>query len=469
MLESYRHRGEKIGPWEVEGLTGLLNGKTDRVLTEGLARELAELRGALAAQAYKLGYVTEVFGEINEAGELGLVEWRRALRDRLAVCSVEVEGFDGEEGFGIIFDRIELGSGETGTGGSQGAEPVRVAIPYAEPGCAGLLSAGDYDRLNEGEMDFRGLERTLAGKEMVVTDVAFEGDAEGVTARVTRQWVDDDENHKIQTTVPQGEEAAEEAGVAPLAEVSEAGPGAEAGPESEAEASEPGGMVPVVPGVDPGEGIEAFGAKEVRRRLPAATREQAGTMSAAQVVALEGKADRGEEFDAYVGGFYGVTVNGNGTYGVNGVTLTFEEMQELVRLGVPSNSTLDSYFVNSTARTHLWLHIRLGVAVGDNTFLNSKMEYAGHNLLVPGTRCFSGCRNLRRAIVYAPRHVSRGADAWLGCEALEDIDITGTVYAASISLEDSPRINLATLQRIVERTPEGGEALHGYSPPGCLR
>ncbi len=51
------------------------------------------------------------------------------------------------------------------------------------------------------------------------------------------------------------------------------------------------------------------------------------------------------------------------------------------------------------------------------------------------------------------------AHVYRGCSALESLAISGTVYARSFSLADSPLISLASLQGIVGKAQAGSAAM----------
>ncbi|MFH8142359.1 MAG: hypothetical protein K1V88_02910 [Muribaculaceae bacterium] len=51
------------------------------------------------------------------------------------------------------------------------------------------------------------------------------------------------------------------------------------------------------------------------------------------------------------------------------------------------------------------------------------------------------------------------AHVYRGCSALESLAISGTVYARSFSLADSPLISLASLQGIISKTQAGSAAM----------
>lgn len=147
-------------------------------------------------------------------------------------------------------------------------------------------------------------------------------------------------------------------------------------------------------------------------------------------------------------------------YLCNGLGMSYAEARAVYAAGVMTNDNRNKLYVSSKIRTHLPSKMRWAVATGERTFADSEVEVVNASLLVPGDQCFYGCSRLRKVTLYSPNVSNQASTSTFGrCSALESIVLSGTVYARSFSLADSPLINLASLQGIISKAQAGSAAM----------
>lgn len=137
--------------------------------------------------------------------------------------------------------------------------------------------------------------------------------------------------------------------------------------------------------------------------------------------------------------------------------LTYEEALAVYDLGYITNQNLNSRYVTANVRTTLPSRIKFGIANGQYIWQGSSVEVIDASLLVPGAQCFQSCAKLRRITNIYSINANAAIDTvYKGCVALESIEKFNTVYRQNFSLADSPLLNLATFQRIVDKTAASG-------------
>lgn len=147
-------------------------------------------------------------------------------------------------------------------------------------------------------------------------------------------------------------------------------------------------------------------------------------------------------------------------YLCNGLGMSYAEARAVYAAGVMTNDNRTNLYAACDIRTHLPHRIHTGTATCNYTFRSSKVEVVSASLLVPGTDCFRWCSKLRKVTLYAPNmNNTANSTIFEGCSALESIVVYGTVYARSFSLADSPLINLASLQGIINKAQAGSAAM----------
>lgn len=145
----------------------------------------------------------------------------------------------------------------------------------------------------------------------------------------------------------------------------------------------------------------------------------------------------------------GVKINDDGTYRLNGLTLTYDEMLAVYNAGRPG-SAYDSLYFGAAIRTHLPPKSLMGTQKGNRTFQNSSVEVASLNLLMPGESCFAGCSKLRSVTVYSINNQSNST-IFQACAELVTINQYGDTYGNNIYLGDCPKLSLASWQSIVNK------------------
>ena len=145
----------------------------------------------------------------------------------------------------------------------------------------------------------------------------------------------------------------------------------------------------------------------------------------------------------------GVAVNDDGTYGLRGLTLTYDEMLAVYNAGRPGSS-YDSLYFGAGIRTHLPPKRLMGAIKGNRTFQNSSVEVASLNLLIPADSCFWGCSKLKSVTVYSV-NAQPNQTIFRGCTELVTITQYGDTFGNNIHLGDCPKISLASLQGIVKK------------------
>ena len=145
----------------------------------------------------------------------------------------------------------------------------------------------------------------------------------------------------------------------------------------------------------------------------------------------------------------GVAVNDDGTYGLRGLTLTYDEMLAVYNAGRPGTS-YDSLYFGAAIRTHLPSKSLMGAIKGNRTFQNSSVEAVYLHLLIPADSCFWGCSKLKSVTVYSV-NAQPNQTIFRGCTELVTINQYGDTFGNNIHLRDCPKISLASLQSIVKK------------------
>lgn len=148
----------------------------------------------------------------------------------------------------------------------------------------------------------------------------------------------------------------------------------------------------------------------------------------------------------------GVNVNDDGTYGLNGLTLTYQEMVDVYNAGQPAANYQSFFSGREKIRTHLWPRYPV-VTKGESVFFRChNIEVINAVNLVTSQASFMQCYKARKITCHAPN--SSNSESYGGafsmCYDLEDLVVT-MVDKYSFSLASSSKLSLASLQGIVDK------------------
>lgn len=82
------------------------------------------------------------------------------------------------------------------------------------------------------------------------------------------------------------------------------------------------------------------------------------------------------------------------------------------------------------------------------TMESYKHDYGSHAKFSLSA-CFSGCSNLVKCMPLNFDFVSGVPNAFNGCAALEELPISGTIAVGDLNLKDSPKLNKASIESII--------------------
>lgn len=150
-------------------------------------------------------------------------------------------------------------------------------------------------------------------------------------------------------------------------------------------------------------------------------------------------------------------------YYLNELWLTYKEAVKIFELGKLTNTDLNNRYAVENIRTVLPTSIIYSVASGSRVFMNSKIERVNLGIFIPDTSCFEGCVRLDTIVnMYSPNNSSdakyHNEGIYKGCVKLKSIQGISRTFAYDFSLEDSPLIDLATLDLIVQKKWVGDAA-----------
>lgn len=143
-------------------------------------------------------------------------------------------------------------------------------------------------------------------------------------------------------------------------------------------------------------------------------------------------------------------------YYLNELWLTYQEAVKIMELGKLTNNDNTNRYSSSIVRTMLPANIRTSIAGCQRTFFGSRVEKISLDLGVPYISCFENCKNLDTIlIIYAPNtdinpNVNN-TNVYKNCIALKSIKKITRTFAYDFSLADSPLIDRATLDLIVQK------------------
>lgn len=147
---------------------------------------------------------------------------------------------------------------------------------------------------------------------------------------------------------------------------------------------------------------------------------------------------------------------GESKYLCNGIGHTYEEAKYLYDFGHPGHGKLLSFYRGSGIKTNLPERMNGNVEEGQLTYMGcTSLTKVVAPLFIPGNGAFRDCTALQSINCYAltPERNPTN-DIYLNCSALTTIDFQ-VVWARDIDLSDSPLLDLATFQRIVNKYNKG--------------
>lgn len=159
------------------------------------------------------------------------------------------------------------------------------------------------------------------------------------------------------------------------------------------------------------------------------------------------------------GGYDAEATDGHPFLG-NGLRMTYEEALEVYNAGVLTHSNVAQFYAFANIKTVLPPKRLYTASTLSLTFINSNVEAVRLPGFTPTSNAFNSCYYLKKLLaIDAPNSDGNNNVAtYSGCINLESIEGIKVTHSYSFSLADSPKINLPTLQLIVQKASNASKS-----------